>query len=123
MQEIMNVVWQSLAAILSAVITIGGGYLIGLIKSKIKNEKLQKVLTNVTTIVQNSVDSVTQTTVNNLKKIEKWDETGKKQAFEETKTLIMSALTDTSKKVIAETSNLSVEEWITIAVEAYIGKK
>lgn len=123
MQEIMNVVWQSLAAILSAVITIGGGYLIGLIKSKIKNEKLQKVLTNVTTIVQNSVDSVTQTTVNNLKKIGKWDETGKKQAFEETKTLIMSALTDTSKKVIAETSNLSVEEWITIAVEAYIGKK
>lgn len=123
MQEIMNVVWQSLAAILSAVITIGGGYLIGLIKSKIKNEKLQKVLTNVTTIVQNSVDSVTQTTVNHLKKIEKWDETGKKQAFEETKTLIMSALTDTSKKVIAETSNLSVEEWITIAVEAYIGKK
>ena len=123
MQEIMNVVWQSLAAILSAVITIGGGYLIGLIKSKIKNEKLQKVLTNVTTIVQNSVDSVTQTTVNQFKKIEKWDETGKKQAFEETKTLIMSALTDTSKKVIAETSNLSVEEWITIAVEAYIGKK
>ena len=123
MQEIMNVVWQSLAAILSAVLAIGGGYLIDLINSKIKNDKLKRTLLNVTAIVSNSVDSITQTTVNAFKKAGKWDATSKKKAFDEAKALIMSQLTDTSKKIVSEYNKLSIEEYLDIAIEAYIGSK
>lgn len=123
MQQITDALWNGLALIVAAAITAATGYVITFIRSKIKNEKVRTILETVTNIVFSTVDAVSQTTVNTLKKAGKWDEAGKKLALEEAKTKIMESLNDASRKIISEVYNLPVEEWVTLMIESYIKNK
>ena len=73
MEQFWTVLWGSLGTITMALATWLGSYIVGLLNSKIKDQKLRTFLTKFTEIVTRCVKSLTQTTVQGLKKDGKFD--------------------------------------------------
>lgn len=62
-----EILTQVTISLLGIVITTVSGYVIALINSKIKNEKMKKILNDALNVVSNGVDFVYQTYVEELK--------------------------------------------------------
>lgn len=120
MNEIlMNVLSAVVTAVILPFISIGGARLITLINEKIKNDEAVKTLTTATDIVTNAVRSVFQTYVESLKNAGSFDKDAQEIALSKAKEVAMAQMSEEVKSYIT-TNYGSLEEWLTVQIEATI---
>ena len=101
------------------VITVGIPFLFTLLRKKVKDEKLARLLTRVENIVKQTVILINQTYVDALKEEGLFDKEAQKAAFEMCKEKVLAMLNDEAIVAIAETFG-DYEEWIRTLIEAYV---
>ena len=101
------------------VITVGIPFLFTLLRKKIKDEKLARLLTRVENIVKQTVILINQTYVDALKEEGLFDKEAQKAAFEMCKEKVLAMLNDETIIALAETFG-DYEEWIRTLIEAYV---
>ena len=120
MNEIlMNVLSAVVTAVILPLISIGGARLITLINEKIKNDEAVKTQTTATDIVTNAVRSVFQTYVESLKNAGSFDKDAQEIALSKAKEVAMAQMSEEVKSYIT-TNYGSLEEWLTVQIEATI---
>ena len=120
MNEIlMNVLSAVVTAVILPLISIGGARLITLINEKIKNDEAVKTLTTATDIVTSAVRSVFQTYVESLKNAGSFDKDAQEIALSKAKEIAMAQMSEKVKSYIT-TNYGSLEEWLTVQIEATI---
>ena len=120
MNEIlMNVLSAVVTAVILPFISIGGARLITLINEKIKNDEAVKTLTTATDIVTSAVRSVFQTYVESLKNAGSFDKDAQEIALSKAKEVAMAQMSEKVKSYIT-TNYGSLEEWLTVQIEATI---
>lgn len=101
------------------VITAGIPLLFTVIRNKVKDEKLNRIITRVENLVSKTVTLINQTYVDALKEEGLFDKEAQKAAFEMCKDRILSMLNEESITAIKETFG-DYEEWIRTLIEAYV---
>lgn len=101
------------------VITAGIPLLFTLIRNKVKDEKLNRIISRVENLVSKTVTLINQTYVDALKEEGLFDKEAQKAAFEMCKERILSMLNEESINAIKETFG-DYEEWIRTLIEAYV---
>ena len=101
------------------VITVGIPFLFTLLRKKVKDEKIARLLTRVENIVKQTVILINQTYVDALKEEGLFDKEAQKAAFEMCKDKVLAMLNDEAIVAIAETFG-DYEEWIRTLIEAYV---
>ena len=96
-----------------------GSYIVGLLNSKIKDQKLRTFLTKFTEIVTRCVKALTQTTVQGLKKDGKFDSEAAKKVKEECINLIKAQLAPDMIEFIRNNFG-DVTEYISTQIESFI---
>ena len=119
MEQFWTVLWGSLGTITMALATWLGSYIVGLLNSKIKDQKLRTFLTKFTEIVTRCVKSLTQTTVQGLKKDGKFDSKAAKKVKEECINLIKAQLAPDMIEFIRNNFG-DVTEYISTQIESFI---
>ena len=119
MEQFWTVLWGSLGTITMALATWLGSYIVGLLNSKIKDQKLRTFLTKFTEIVTRCVKSLTQTTVQGLKKDGKFDSEAAKKVKEDCINLIKAQLAPDMIEFIRNNFG-DVTEYISTQIESFI---
>lgn len=119
MEQFWTVLWGSLGTVTMALATWLGSYIVGLLNSKIKDQKLRTFLTKFTEIVTRCVKSLTQTTVQGLKKDGKFDSEAAKKVKEECINLIKAQLAPDMIEFIRNNFG-DVTEYISTQIESFI---
>ena len=119
MEQFWTVLWGSLGTITMALATWLGSYIVGLLNSKIKDQKLRTFLTKFTEIVTRCVKALTQTTVQGLKKDGKFDSETAKKVKEECINLIKAQLAPDMIEFIQNNFG-DVTEYISTQIESFI---
>lgn len=119
MEQFWTVLWGSLGTVAMALATWLGSYITGLLNSKIKDQKLRTFLTKFTEIVTRCVKSLTQTTVQGLKKDGKFDSEAAKKVKEECINLIKAQLAPDMIEFIQNNFG-NVTEYISTQIESFI---
>ena len=119
MEQFWTALWGSLGTITMALATWLGSYIVGLLNSKIKDQKLRTFLTKFTEIVTRCVKSLTQTTVQGLKKDGKFDSEAAKRVKEECINLIKAQLAPDMIEFIQNNFG-DVTEYISTQIESFI---
>lgn len=88
-------------------------------KTKIKNEKAQVVLGQVSDMIVAAVETTTSTYVKELKAQNLFDADAQKEAFNKTFEVVKKQLTEESMKIIAETYG-DVEVYLTSKIEQLV---
>ena len=101
------------------VITVGIPFLFSLLRKKIKDEKLARLLSRVENIVKQTVILINQTYVDALKEEGLFDKEAQKAAFEMCMEKVLTMLNDEAIVAIAETFG-DYEEWLRTLIEAYV---
>ena len=120
----MEMTWKDLLiyiiqTLCGIVITVGIPYIFTLIRKKIKDEKLERIINRVENIVSKTVILVNQTYVDALKEADMFDTEAQKAAFEMCKEKVLAMLNEESINAIAETFG-DFDEWIRTLIEAYV---
>ena len=120
MNEILiSIISVVVTTVVLPLITIGGTKLIQLINQKIKDDRTRTILTGLTTIVERSVRSVTQTYVDTLKKNGKFDQEAQLVALSLAKDEVLREL-NTETKLFIETNYGSINDFVTTQIESTI---
>lgn len=88
-------------------------------KTKIKNEKAQIVIGQVTDMIAAAVETTTSTYVKSLKAENLFDAAAQKEAFNKTYNAVKKQLTEESTKIIEATYG-DVEEYLTNKIEQLV---
>ena len=88
-------------------------------KTRIKNEKTQVVLGQVTDMIMAAVETTTSTYVKELKAADIFDSEAQKAAFNQTFEVVNKQLTEESTKIIAEVYG-DVEAYLTTKIEQFV---
>ena len=115
-EDLLTYIIQTLCGL---VITVGIPLLFALLRKKVKDEKLARLLTRVENIVKQTVILINQTYVDALKEEGLFDKEAQKAAFEMCKEKVLAMLNDEAIVAIAETFG-DYEEWIRTLIEAYV---
>lgn len=115
-QDLIMYIIQTLCGL---VITVGIPFLFTLLRKKIKDDKLNRIITRVENIVSKTVTLINQTYVDALKERDMFDAEAQKAAFEMCEEKVLAMLNDESIKAIAETFG-DFDEWIRTLIEAYV---
>lgn len=119
MEQFYAVLWSAVGIIITGI----AGWLVAVItsffNSKIKDKKLAKMASDITTIIVNAVSSVFQTFVDTLKKNGKFDEKAQIEAKEKALTIINSQLTEELKQYIQDNFG-DIQEYLMNRIEAVI---
>lgn len=125
----MEVLEKLLYAIIMAAVPVLTGYACKYLQSlyeknkdKIKNEKVQIVLGQVTDMITSAVETTTSTFVKELKAKDLFDVEAQKEAFKRTYEAVTKQLTDDAKKIIVETYG-DVETYLTNQIEQKVEEK
>lgn len=118
--------WQKLVTdiviwVLGLLATSGGAYLVNLIRTKVKNEKIQNILLGAINIVQDGVDYTYQTFVENMKGTTLWDDDAKEAALNKALDYAKTNLSDKAKNLITRDYG-DLEVWIKNQIEVAIKK-
>ena len=116
-----EILTQVTISLLGIVITTVSGYVIALINSKIKDDKMKKILNDALNVVSNGVDFVYQTYVEGLKGTSLWDENAMKEASNRAMEYIKANLTEDAKTFISKNGK-DLAEWIKEQIEIAIQK-
>lgn len=106
-------------AVCGLVISVGIPLLFTVIRKKVKDEKLNRLLSRVENIVSKAVILVDQTYVDALKEEGLFDKEAQKAAFEMCKEKVLEMLNEETITALAETFS-DYEEWIRTLIEAYV---
>lgn len=101
------------------VISVGIPYLFTLLRKKVKDEKIARIISRVENIVRKTVTLINQTYVDALKEAGKFDKEAQKAAFDMCKERVLAMLNEESIKAIAETFG-DFDEWIRTLIEAFV---
>lgn len=116
-----QILTEIIISILGIVITVVSGYIIAWINSKIKDEKIKRILNDALNIVSNGVDYVYQTYVEELKGTTLWDADAMKEASSRAMEYINANLTEEAKAFISKNGK-DLAEWIKEQIEIAIKK-
>lgn len=116
-----QILTEIIISILGIVITVVSGYIIAWINSKIKDEKIKRILNDALKIVSNGVDYVYQTYVEKLKGTTLWDADAMKEASNRAMEYINANLTEEAKAFISKNGK-DLAEWIKEQIEIAIKK-
>jgi len=123
MSSILAIIWQIVLIVvlpvLTSVLTYAAKTFIDIKIGEIKDKKVKKVLSQVTDTIINSVDTVQQTFVEDLKKNGEFTKAAQEQALEKASQMIREQLTNEVKQVIVDNYN-DIEMFITSQIESYI---
>ena len=108
-----------LESLCGLVITVGIPYAVMLLKKKIENEQLSRLLDRAAKIVSDSVLLVNQTYVDALKQAKQFDKEAQEKAFAICKAKIIALLNEESIQAIYETYG-DLEEWLKTEIEANV---
>lgn len=108
-----------LESLCGLVITVGIPLGISLLKQKIKNEQLSRVIDRAAKIVSDSVLLVNQTYVDALKQAKQFDKEAQEKAFAICKAKIIALLNEEAIQAIYETYG-DLEEWLRTEIEANV---
>lgn len=115
----MDVLIYVVEVLVGLVITVGIPYLIAFLKSKAKNEKVQKYIELAGTYLTDSVAMVNQTFVDSLKKEGKFDAEAQRAAFDMAAHAWLAMMSEEMKQVIiAEVGDF--EAYIKTEIEAKV---
>lgn len=119
MEILQNVLYAIITAAVPVITTFVCRYLQSLYeknKDKIKNEKVQIVLSQVTDMITSAVETTTSTYVKELKANDLFNAEAQKEAFNRTYEAVTKQLTDDTKKIIIETYG-DIETYIINQIE------
>ena len=116
-----QILTEIIISILGIVLTAVSGYVMAWISSKIKDEKMKRILNEALQIVSNGVDFVYQTYVEGLKGTSLWDENAMKEASNRAMEYITANLTEDAKAFISKNGK-DLAEWIKEQIEIAIQK-
>ena len=119
--EWRQILTEVIISILGIVTTVVSGYIIAWINSKIKDEKIKRILNDALNIVSNGVDYVYQTYVEELKGTTLWDADAMKEASNRAMEYINANLTEEAKAFIS-TNGTDLAEWTKEQIEIAIKK-
>lgn len=115
----MDVLIYVIEVLVGLVVTVGVPYLIAFLKSKAKNEKVQKYIELAGTYLTDSVAMVNQTFVEQLKKDGKFDAEAQKAAFDMAADAWLAMMSEEMKQIIiAEVGDF--EAYIKTEIEAKV---
>lgn len=115
-EDLLTYIIQTLCGL---AITVGIPFLFTLLRKKIKDEKLARLISRVENIVSKTVILINQTYVDALKEEGLFDKEAQKAAFEMCKEKVLAMLNDETIVALAETFG-DYEEWIRTLIEAYV---
>lgn len=92
-QEILNIIWSAVGIVITGLLSWATTALVGWLNSKIKDTKVKQWATDLTKIIMSSVQTITQTYVDSLKREGAFTEEAQKEAFNKCLTLVKSQLT------------------------------
>ena len=114
--ELKEILTTIILSVVGAVISGIGAFVMAWIRSKIKNEKVAKIIDDAYRIVNEGVMYVYQTYVDNLKGTDLWDnaakETAKQKAFE-----YINKNLSTEVVNFLEQNGTTLKEWIAEQIE------
>lgn len=116
---IISIISVVVTSVVLPLITLGGTKLIQLINQKIKDEKTRNLLTGLTTIVERSVRSVTQTYVDSLKKSGSFDQEAQLIALSIAKEEVFKQLNEETKIFIKDNYG-DINAFVTTQIESTI---
>ena len=123
MSSVLAIIWQIvlivILPVLTSILTYAAKTFIDIKIEEIKDKKVKKVLSQVTDTIINSVDTVQQTFVEDLKKNGEFTKAAQEQALEKASQMIREQLTNEVKQVIVDNYN-DIEMFITSQIESYI---
>lgn len=115
----MQIVLTALATGFAGLVTYAFTLLNAWLKTKIKNEKLQKLIEVMSSVIETAVQSVFQTFVSQLKTDGKFDKEAQKKALEMTITKAKANITAEARAEIEEFFG-DFDAWLEDQIEAYI---
>lgn len=116
-----QILTEIIISILGIVLTAVSGYVMAWISSKIKDEKMKRILNEALQIVSNGVDFVYQTYVEGLKGTSLWDENAMKEASSRAMEYVKANLTEDAKAFISKNGK-DLAEWIKEQIEIAVQK-
>ena len=116
-----QILTEIIISILGIVLTAVSGYVMAWISSKIKDEKMKRILNEALQTVSNGVDFVYQTYVEGLKGTSLWDENAMKEASNRAMEYVKANLTEDVKAFISKNGK-DLAEWIKEQIEIAIKK-
>lgn len=119
MEQFQTILWSALGVIVTGLVSWAVAALTAWLNSKIKNEKVAKYLTAITTIVGTSVKEVFQTYVEALKKGNGFTEECQKEALNQALVKAKAALSDDLIGYISTTYG-DVEQFLISQIESTI---
>ena len=118
-QEVLNIVWSAVGVIITGLLSWATTALVGLLNSKIKDTKAKKWATDIAQIVMNSVMTITQTYVDNLKKENAFTKDAQQEAFRKCLELVQTQITPELKKYIEDNFG-DMQVYLKTQIEAMI---
>ena len=119
MDQFWVILWSALGTVVTGLATWLTAYVVGLLNAKIKDRKLARWSTEVTTIVFNAVQCVFQTFVDTMKKAGKWDAAAAEEAKQKALDMIKCQLTYDLRKYITDNFG-DMEAWLVTQIESAI---
>lgn len=116
-----QILTEIIISILGIVLTAVSGYIMAWISSKIKDEKMKRILNEALQTVSNGVDFVYQTYVEGLKGTSLWDENAMKEASNRAMEYVKANLTEDAKAFISKNGK-DLAEWIKEQIEIAVQK-
>lgn len=117
----MDVLIQVIEILVGLVISVGIPYLFALIKSKVKNSKVQAYLYRAEDYLTTAVTMVNQTFVEQLKKDGMFDADAQKNAFKMAMNSWLEMMSDEMKEVVIEEVG-DFEIWAETIIEAKVNE-
>ena len=116
-KEILDIILSAVSILVTGLTGFAVTFIVALIKTKIKDQKLAGYLSSITGIVSDSVMSVFQSFVQTLKENDSFDEKAQAEAKQRALSIINSQLTPDLKNFI--TANYGdMNEWLSNKIEA-----
>ena len=119
MEQFWPILWGALGTVITALATWLASYIVGLLNSKIKDQKLATFLTKFMEILTTSVNALTQTTVSELKKNGKFDSESACRVKEECVKLIKNQLAPDMIEFIQNNFG-DVTDYVSTQIESFI---
>lgn len=119
MEQLWPILWSVLGTVLTGLVSWLTTLLVSWLNTKIKDQKLRTFMTKFTELVSSCVNSLTQTTVEELKKAGKFDKEAAENIKKECIDLIINQLSEDMKKFIKENFG-DIQEYISTQIENFI---
>lgn len=114
-----SLIWMTISVFATIITSVALPAFADWLKSKTENEKLQALISDITTTTQTAVSYYEQTAVYTLKKDHAWNSETQREVLENAVDDVVSNLLDTTKQAI-EDNRQDIYDVVTRYIESYI---